>query len=94
MLYYGRGLNVYFIYVKKYPTNSNQYLILWHFYDKTMPFYFASVHGYQCFDSKELIKNTSYFLSTIIGSTICQPLHLSKVVELVSTRVHTHAGPQ
>lgn len=41
-------------------------LVLRQFYDKTVPFYFASVHGYQCFDSKELIENTSYFLSTII----------------------------
>lgn len=34
------------------PTVSST-LVLRHFYDKTIPFYFSLVHGYQCFDSKE-----------------------------------------
>lgn len=47
------------------PTVSST-LVLRKFYDKTIPFYFASILEYHCFDSEELIANTSYFLSTII----------------------------
>lgn len=52
--------------LKNTLTTVSSTLVLRHFYDKTIPFYFALVHGYQCFDSKVLIENTLYFLSTII----------------------------
>lgn len=44
------------------PTVSST-LVLRYFYDKTIPFYFASVHGYQCFDSKELINREHFVFS-------------------------------